>query len=207
MNRPKLVLSVPYNENVYSAFERPFDFIEIRLDYKKEKELNINDLEKFDAIKNKVIVTIRDKNEGGIFEISDQTKLKFLNKSYDLGYKYDVEVDFARKYNILTEDMIVSTHYLNSLPSFNEIMEKIKNFKKAFTIKIAVKSEPGYKLLLMKILELIKDSTVIPLGTPWQERLAFSLLGSKLFYSYLLVRTGEGQPQFDQAYSILNKIF
>jgi len=204
LNKPLIVLSIPYN-NVSQYIDFGADYIEVRLDYKKN--LSINDIDEFLKYKEKIILTIRDLNEGGVFPVKDDVKLNIYKKIYDYGIKYDVELRFLEKYKVPYDDEIVSSHYLNFLPSINELIEKYKKFDNLFTAKVAIKNINGYKSILTKFLEIINNPTVIPIGAPWYERISFSLLGSKLLYVYDKVQTGGGQPNFYIASKILYEIF
>ncbi len=203
MNRPLIVLSLPYG-NVNDFIDK-VDFIEIRLDYKKN--LKLEDIDDFLKYKDKMIITIRDISEGGIFPINDETKIKIYKKLNDYGIIYDVEESFLKKYDLPYENNIVSAHYFHSLPSFNEILEKFKKYNNLFSAKLAVKNFPGYKSLLIKFLEIIENPTAIPLGANWYERIGFSLLGSKLLYVYDKIQTGMGQPKLEDTINIFKYMF
>jgi 3-dehydroquinate dehydratase len=204
LNKPLIVLSIPYGD-VSEYINSEADYIEVRLDYKKN--LTIYDIDEFLKYKEKVILTIRDSSEGGIFPIRDDAKLNIYKKIFDYGIKYDVEMRFLEKYKIPYEGEIVSSHYLNSLPGINELIEKYKKLDNLFTAKVAIKNINGYKSILAKFLEIINNPTVIPIGAPWYERISYSLLGSKLLYVYDKVQTGEGQPKLSIAAKILKEIF
>ncbi|AFZ69902.1 3-dehydroquinate dehydratase [Caldisphaera lagunensis DSM 15908] len=203
MNRPLIVLSLPYGN--IDEYVNKTDLIEIRLDYKKN--LSVDDIDNFLKFKDKIIITIRDINEGGIFPIKEETKIRIYKKLYDYGIIYDLEQRFLEKYDLPYENKIVSVHYLNNLPSFNEILEKFKKYNDLFTAKLAVRNIKGYKSILIKFLEVIENATAIPLGANWYERVAFSLLGSKLLYVYDKIQTGEGQPKLEDAMNIMKNIF
>lgn len=206
MNKPLIVISLPIEEvDKFDFSNKKFDLIEVRLDYKKN--IDIQDLEKLLFLKEKLILTIRDINEGGIFPVKDEIKVKIYKKAFDYGIKYDIEERFLQKHSLPYENMIVSSHYPDSLPSVSELIEKFKKYNNLFSAKVAVKNLNGYKSTLAKFLELFKDATVIPLGAIWYERISFSLLGSKLLYVYDKVPTGNGQPNYDDAIRVLDSIF
>ena len=181
--------------NFYDA-----DLIEIRLDY-LGKLIPIEKLEKF---KEKIIVTIRDPCEGGINPIEPKEKTEYLTKLNEKGFLYDVEARFAKMHNVPTRNKIVSVHYFDKVPSFEEVYEMIKDFiETSWLVKVAVIGKPGYKSLLSKILELEKVS-VMPMGVNPLERIAFSILGSKLIYGHTGEETAKGQMHYKTVKQILS---
>lgn len=181
--------------NFYDA-----DLIELRLDY-LGKLIPIEKLEKY---KEKIIVTIRDPDEGGVNFIDPKEKAEYLAKLNEKGFLYDVEAKFAKMYDVPTRNKIVSIHYFDRVPSFEEVYEIIKDFlESSWLIKVAVIGKPGYKSLLSKILELEKVA-VMPMGVDPLERIAFSILGSKLIYGHTGEETAKGQMHYKNIKQILS---
>jgi len=181
--------------NFYDA-----DLIELRLDYLGR----LVPIEKLERFKNKIIVTIRDPSEGGVKAIDPKEKAEYLVELDKKGFLYDVEAKFAKMYNIPTRGKIVSIHYFDRVPSFEEVYETIKDFlEPSWIIKVAVIGKPGYKSLLSKILELEKVA-VMPMGVDPLERIAFSILGSKLIYGHTGEETAKGQMHYKSVKQILS---
>jgi len=176
------------------------DLIEIRLDY-LGKLIPIERLEKF---KEKIIITIRDPSEGGVNLINPKDKAEYLGKLDERGFLYDVEARFAKMYKVSTKNKIVSVHYFDRVPSFEEVYEIIRDFiETSWLVKVAVIGKPGYRSLLSKILELGKV-TVMPMGVDPLERIAFSILGSQLIYGHTGEETAKGQMHYKIARQVLS---
>jgi 3-dehydroquinate dehydratase-1 len=183
------------------------DFIELRLDYMYAP--SSLDPSMLVGNKSKIIVTIRETSEGGMKRVNHGWKVMFLNKLHKLGIIYDVEASFLQRYNVPYEDKIVSVHYMDKLPSKEEVLKLISKYaEKAFSVKIAVKAYKGYKEFLSSLLEIGYDNiSVMPMTEDPIERLAFALIGSKLIYCYVLEPTAPGQLHYKSLIKILNSIF
>lgn len=181
------------------------DFVELRLDYMNSlQQISIRDLLKF---KRKVIVTIRDVNEGGINFVDEEEKMNFLIKLYKHGILYDVEASFLKKYRVPYRGKIVSVHYFNSLPSFFEVSKLAKKFAKdAFAFKVAVNGVGNYKQLLASLLTMSNNIAVMPMNTNPLERIAFVILGSKLIYGCVRTPTAPGQMNYMQIKRIIRAL-
>jgi len=176
------------------------DLIEIRIDY-LGKLIPIEKLEKF---KEKIIITIRDQSEGGVNPIDPKDKAEYLAELDERGFLYDVEARFAKMYKVPTKNKIVSVHYFNRVPSFEEVYEIIRDFiETSWLVKVAVIGKPGYKSLLSKILELEKVA-VMPIGVDPLARIAFSILGSKIIYGHTGEETAKGQMYYKNVKQILS---
>ena len=176
------------------------DLIEIRLDYLGR----LIPIEKLERFKEKIIVTIRDLSEGGVNPIDPKEKAEYLVELNEKGFLYDVEAKFAKTYKVPTTNKIVSVHYFDRVPLFEEIYEIIRDFiETSWLIKVAVIGKPGYKSLLSKILELEKVA-VMPMGVDPLERIAFSILGSKLIYGHTGEETAKGQMYYKNVRQILS---
>ncbi|QIW25062.1 type I 3-dehydroquinate dehydratase [Sulfolobus sp. S-194] len=176
------------------------DFVELRLDY----STFLPELQVIERYKDKVIVTIRDVDEGGINKIDPELKAKYLIELNKRNILYDVEAKFAKKYSIPTNNKIVSIHYLDRVPSYSEVYESLRDFiKESFLLKVAVIGKDGYKELLSKLLELEKIA-VMPIGVNPLERIAFSILGSKLVYGHAGEETAKGQLHYKVVKQILD---
>lgn len=180
--------------NFYDA-----DYVELRLDYSK----SLPSIDKIEKYKDKIIVTIRDTKEGGINHISHEEKISYLNQLHKKGILYDVEAIFAKEYNVPVEGKIVSVHYFDEVPTYDEVYTLIKDFiHKAWIIKVAVIGKKGYRELLVKLLDLT-NVAVMPMAVDPMERIAFSLLGSKLIYGHVGEETAKGQMHYKTIKKIL----
>ncbi|MFP3260370.1 MAG: type I 3-dehydroquinate dehydratase [Sulfolobus sp.] len=181
------------------------DYVELRLDYMNR----LPDIQSFvELIKNykdKIIVTIRERDEGGVNSIDPKVKSEFLKKLSELNYLYDVEAKFALKYNIPYEGKIVSVHYFDRVPPYEEVKEILSKFTNCIR-KVAVIAKPGYKQLLARLLEDFHDISVMPMGSNPLERIAFSLLGSNLVYGHVGEETAKGQMHYKDLKKILNYV-
>jgi 3-dehydroquinate dehydratase-1 len=206
---PKIVAVLPIrNLNDLDKIENYLDadFIELRLDYLNSiKELNLNYIMKY---KDKLILTIRDVTEGGKNRIDDIEKMNFINKAIERGFLCDIEAKFIERYKVTYRDMIVSAHYLEELPTMEQIVSLIDNYAKfAKYIKIAVINKKGYRELLSKALELSDNIVVMPLNSNPLERIAFSILGSKLIYGFIEEPVAKGQLHYKKIREILEILF
>ncbi|MEM1896857.1 MAG: type I 3-dehydroquinate dehydratase [Ignisphaera sp.] len=196
-------IPVRYADDVLKVYSccTDVDFIELRVDY-SDDPLSIN----YSLIKNsKIIVTLRDVQEGGVKKHSDEIKLSLLNKLVELGIMYDVEMRFVKEYGVDYRNKIVSIHILNPYSiDLKSVKKDVESFiDKAFVVKVATKPFPGYRTFLMELLELGDNVAVMPIGSSPIERIAFALLGSKLLYCYIYTPTASGQPKCDEIKQIL----
>ncbi|QXJ36535.1 type I 3-dehydroquinate dehydratase [Saccharolobus shibatae] len=209
--RPLIVASLPIKKIEDLKFIGNFldaDLIELRLDYLKDLEVSVisDYFELLDKYKNKLIITLRDKAEGGINELADELKIRLLKELYDKQFLYDVEVSFLQKHNVPYDNAIVSIHYFNYLPTSEKVKEIISKFyEKAFSVKIAVPGLKGYKEVILPLLEY-ENVTVIPMSNNPLERIAVGLLGSKLVYSYAIEPLAQGQLYYKKVIQIFDYI-
>ncbi|QGA67728.1 type I 3-dehydroquinate dehydratase [Sulfolobus sp. E11-6] len=209
--RPLIVASLPIKKIEDLKLIPNFldaDLIELRLDYLKDREVSvISDYYEFlDKYKNKLIITLRDKTEGGINQLEDELKIKLLKELYDKKFLYDVEVSFLEKHSVPYDNAIVSIHYFNYLPALGKVKEIVSKFsEKAFSVKIAVPGLKGYKEVILPLLEY-ENITVIPMSNNPLDRIAVGLLGSKLIYSYAIEPLAQGQLYYKKVIQIFNYI-
>lgn len=207
LKRPLIVASIPFRsiKQLEKIKHIDVDLIELRLDY-MEDPFSLNPIS-FYEYKDKIILTLRDPKEGGKYSFDEIKKANLLMRFHELGIKYDVEVNFQEKYNIPYDDKIVSSHFLERLPSKKEIEDIISKYsRKAFAVKIALKAIKNYKELLAFALSF-NNVAVMAIGGDPLERIAFSLLGSKLIYCYVEEATAEGQLYYKKIQAIFNEIF
>ncbi|WP_246263881.1 type I 3-dehydroquinate dehydratase [Metallosphaera tengchongensis] len=202
--RPLIVASLPIlrREDLKKVQDVDADFVELRLDYLRERV----EPTELAYLKGKVIVTLRDRNEGGVGNIDHDEKEAFLKKLFDLGVMYDVEESFLRKRKVPYEGQVVSAHYFSRLPDKEEVDQIFSRFKQAYTVKVAVSNLPGYRETLAYISEK-PNATFMPMNVKPMERLAFALLGSKLLYTYVEAPTAQGQMNYKEAKRLLDFLF
>lgn len=168
------------------------DFIELRLDYMDKLEVNLDSLNEY---RSKLIFTIRDKSEGGYREISDTEKSVFLQELYSKGFLYDVEASFLQRKLVPYKGKIVSAHYFDRVPSFEELEDIIRKYRDAYILKFALVGKENYREILIKLLKY-GNIAVMPMNVDPLERIAFSILGSKLIYGYVDIPTASGQMNY-----------
>ena len=208
--RPLIVASLPiYKEDdLHKARKiREADMIELRLDY-SPKLVSLSTIKEcLGDLKDKLILTVRDVSEGGVNKINDEEKAKFLKEANKEGFIYDVEASFLERFPVPFEDKIVSAHYFNELPSYEEVENIVKKYlPSARFVKIAVMGKGEYKTLLSSLLKFDKI-VVLPMGVDPLERIAFGILGSKLIYTFVEAQTAPGQMHYSKAFEILSCLY
>ncbi len=183
------------------------DLVEARLDY-MENPLSIEP-EAFARYRGRVVVTIRDRSEGGLRNIDEHLKAEYLYRLYGLGILYDVEISFVEKHKIPYSGKILSIHYISRLPTRDEVVLRINNYaREAMVIKIAVNSLKGYKELLASLLEAgYENIAVMPMGPDPLERIALAIMGSRLIYGYVETPTAPGQMHYKEIIETLRCIY
>lgn len=183
------------------------DLVELRLDY-------LDDLEKFpleDFLprRNRLILTVRDPEEGGVSEVEPARKVKSLTAAIEKGFMVDVEGTFVEKEKIDCRGMIVSRHFFRNEPDSREIEEFVERYSStASIVKIALKSSPSSRIKLLELLRKYQNLAVMELDGESSTRLLFSLLGSKLLYCHLGEKTSPGQigcPEAMQTLELFRK--
>jgi 3-dehydroquinate dehydratase-1 len=203
--RTYIVASLPiYNKKDLEKIKYiDADFVELRLDYIDKLDIDLDFLNHY---KSKLIFTIRDKNEGGYKDISDNEKSSFLKELHSRGFLYDVEASFLQRESIPYKGKIVSAHYFNSIPSFEELEDIIKKYHEAYIIKFAMVGKENYREILIKLLKH-DNIAVMPMNVDPLERIAFSILGSKLIYGYVDTPTAPGQMHYKDIKRIFQTLF
>ncbi|AHC50699.1 3-dehydroquinate dehydratase [Sulfolobus acidocaldarius SUSAZ] len=205
---PKLVVALPVKElkdlDRIELLIKDVDLVELRLDYLSKFDVDI--LDSVSKYKEKLIITLRDKNEGGVNYIDPVFKAYFVRHMEREKFMYDIEARFALRYQVNVKDKIVSIHYFDNVPEFTEVKEIFDKFDEAYLRKIAVIAKRGYKELLMRVLDNYDNAVVMPMGVNGVERIAFSLLGSKLIYAHAGEETAKGQLHYKDVRRILNQL-
>ncbi len=206
LNRPFIVASKPIlniQDLRIALAINDADFIELRIDY-MDNPLEID----YSLLKDKkVIVTLREFNEGGAKLHDPNIKIELLKRLRDLGILYDVEVSFIERFNVEYNNAIVSMHFIGLKPNIDYVIEKVLRYRdRAFIVKIVVEPFPGYRNFLIQLLELGENIAAFPMSIDPLERIAYALLGSKLIYGYIDTPTAKGQLHYRQLKELINLI-
>lgn len=189
------------------------DLVELRVDY--IEELKLNDIQ---AIKTKIIkpsiFTCRKKDEGGMFNQSEEKRIEILNKAFDLAFDYiDVEYLTLQKQSFDKHEhtkLIVSNHNFDETPPYWQLTKLIFDMShcKADIIKIAttVKKDYDVQVLFRALLSKKPNDNQIILGMGEKgkiTRVLGPLLGSYLTYaSTAQTQSAPGQINIDELQSI-----
>ncbi|MCS7110670.1 MAG: type I 3-dehydroquinate dehydratase [Ignisphaera sp.] len=177
------------------------DFIELRVDY-MDRPLEVD----YSILKGRrVIVTLREFDEGGAKPHDPNTKIELLEGLRSMGIMYDVEVSFIEKFGVDYTNAIVSMHFINSKPNTDYVVEKVLKYgDRAFIVKVVTVPFPGYKSFLVRLLEMGDNISAFPMSVDPLERVAFALLGSRLLYGYVDTPTAKGQLHYKQLKELID---
>ncbi len=178
------------------------DLVELRLDYLESVDsFRFCDIEDFKA---RLILTIRDPDEGGVNQFGDGQKLDFITEAVKKGFLVDVEGFFAEKHGLDCTGQIVSRHYLESTPDYSDMVEFVEQYEGIAGIsKLAVKEGRDSRVDLIRLLGKHKNLAVMEVDGESSSRLLFSALGSKLLYCHAGEKTSPGQLECEEAVEIL----
>jgi 3-dehydroquinate dehydratase type I len=132
MQKLKICVSVAREEldamyiDAHKAFREGADLVELRLDYLKSLDLEAVK-EKFKVSDDKIILTLRNKEEGGKFQASESERIELLKElqSWKVAYK-DVELSTLSDSRLKVDaKTIVSWHDFNSTPSEKVLKVKL----------------------------------------------------------------------------------
>lgn len=211
VSRPLIIAALPVREprdiSKILSVRNIVDLVELRIDY-------MEDPFKLDyyALKDeRVLITLRDVEEGGFRKHPDETKIRLLKMLDDYGMLYDVEMRFLEKYGgvISYENKIVSYHNFSNEGIQNQsiLRENVRAYSdKALIVKVATTPFPGYRSFLMSLLELGDNIAVMPMSPNAQERLAFTFLGSKILFCCIDTPTALGQIKCDHVRVIIDTV-
>lgn len=113
-----------------SALEEGADLVEFRLDYLRKPM----DPERLREFSDKCIITIRQKDQGGVFEGTETDRLELLKKFSKINPLYlDIELNAARKNPEIVKELvkncknvIISWHNFESTPPLEDLVEMYK---------------------------------------------------------------------------------
>ncbi|ABW01514.1 type I 3-dehydroquinate dehydratase [Caldivirga maquilingensis] len=210
-NRPMLVCAVPVKSIEELNPPSGCEAVELRLDYMgNEIEARLSELSSL--IKKllsrvKVIVTVRDHEEGGVNQVDSSLKLKIINLAHENGALVDIEVEFARRYARYIAswgDVILSRHIFNKRPDIRGIITsdyELANSMNAFTYKVATINGDD----LPALVELLVKEREVPVAiVPMQpiQRAAAIMLGTALMYCSTGDGTAPGQLSIQECVRI-----
>ncbi len=161
----------------------------------------------FDAIisyRQRMILTVRDMAEGGVKVHDADQKRKFLEEAMKRGFLVDVEAEYAEKYGFDCTGRIVSRHYFDHDPSFDELVKFVETYSgKARITKIALRSNDHSRITLARLLGEFSNLSVMETDGEGSSRILYSILGSKLLYCHTGEKTSPGQISCSEAEQIL----
>lgn len=175
----------------------------MRLDYLDSMDsFRFEDIVEF---KGKLILTIRDPNEGGENQFRDGQKFNFMMEAVKKGFLVDVEGEFADKHKLDCNGQIVSRHYMESAPGYEDMAQFLDRYEGIARItKLAVKEGKNSRINLIRLLGNYRNIAVMEMDGEGSSRLLFSALGSKLLYCHAGEKTSPGQLGCEEALEILD---
>jgi len=172
-------------------------------------ELRVDAMESFDGIeklksfRNKLIITVRSKEEGGFREISDEKRLKLfeefmkVNPAFvDVEFKSEITknvIELAREKKVR---VIISYHDFEKTPSFEELKALLEEMKKlkADVIKIVTFAKHHLdNVRIVRLYEYEKNLIAFCMGKKGKSSRAFSLALSPFTYASLGEAVAPGQ--------------
>ncbi|NJE09170.1 type I 3-dehydroquinate dehydratase [Thermococcus sp. M39] len=175
------------------------DLYELRVDAMESFE----GIEKLKSFRNKLIITVRSKEEGGFREISDEERLKLFEEFMrvkpafvDVEFKSKIAEDVIRLARGRGVRIIVSYHDFEKTPSFEELKALLEEMKKlkADVIKIATFAKHYLdNVRIVRLYEYEKNLIAFCMGEKGKISRAFSLILSPFTYSSLGEAVAPGQ--------------
>jgi len=208
---PRIAVSIADTENAKTIKSKSIDLLELRVD----RFQKINPAYVSEVIKSRkkigppLILTIRNKKEGGDKSIPDRIRLQLFNIAIPLVNAVDIELNSAILNQVIKiahkfkKVIIISYHNFKTTPNIKAletITSKAKR-KGADIVKIATKAND--KKDIIRLLEFTlrhkeKNLISISLGNIGAiSRLYFPAMGSLLTYAYLDKPFGLGQLPLD----------
>jgi len=215
---PKIaaVITGPFKKEAFKK-ARQADLIEIRLDTFKKRDpekLKEDFRKKLKPLKVPLLLTIRNKKEGGKFKVTDRERLGLFNLLIPFVDFVDIElssgkiiaavIKTARRHK---KTVLVSYHNFRNTPDMARLLEIIKNARKsgADIVKIATLAKnKGQIKRLLKVLVSNENMIVIAMGKYGKlSRVVFPYLGSLITYGAVAKTTAPGQIRLGE----LKRIF
>jgi len=175
------------------------DLYELRVDAMESFE----GIEKLKSFGNKLIITVRSKEEGGFREISDEERLKLFEEFMKVKPAF-VDVEFKSKIakNVIElarekgVRVIISYHNFEKTPSFEELKALLEEMKKlkADVIKMVTFAKHYLdNVRIVRLYEYEKDLIAFCMGEKGKISRAFSLILSPFTYASLGEAAAPGQ--------------
>ena len=208
--RPTLVGSLPVRSPedlglVEEALKSGCDLVELRLDYMEKPVMP--DIVALIRLRDRIVITVRDVAEGGASDIDLRARIGLLEQAASVGYKVDIEYDTFRMMS-LEKAFIISRHYLLAPPEFEEMNAIIAESSPRCTIvKIACKAGKHVVPDLVRLLDSHSNVAVMEIGGDPHDRIAFSILGSRLLYCHIGEPTAKGQMSCSRARKMMDELW
>lgn len=181
------------------------DLVELRLDYLPS--LTGFDFDLIELHRQRLILTVREPREGGVGDHRNEEKKIFLAGALERGYAVDVEADFAEQHGINIANQIVSRHYLDTDPSYDEISALVSKFNGISGItKVALRANSDSRKKLIRLLGEHDHIAVMETNGESASRILYSILGSTLLYCHAGEKTSPGQISCEEAGEIMDAL-
>lgn len=155
----------------------------------------------------RLVITVRDPEEGGIHSYDPEEKLEFLRNAVNMGFLVDVESRFAEEKHFDCSNQIVSRHYLQFDPSYEEVSGFVEKYSDESRItKIALRAGQDSRKILVRLLGKYKNIAVMETDGEGSSRILYSILGSRLLYCHAGEKTSPGQIGCEEAEGIFSLI-
>ena len=173
------------------AFKEGADLVELRLDYLRSLDLKALK-KKFRGSEDKIILTLRKKEEGGRFQGSESQRIGLLNQlqSWKAAYK-DVELSTLRDSKLKVDARtIVSWHDFSSTPSERVLKEKLSAALEHATLAkiVATAEKPSDNLTVLSLYNKRMEGKLVAfcMGEEGKiSRILAPILGSPFMYGCL----------------------
>lgn len=204
---PCIALTVSDRENIKAIGRLGVDLLEIRLDCFRRLDENyvIAKIQYYKELDRPLILTIRDKNEGGKRFISDKLKFSLYALAIKLVDAVDIELNSKMLSGVLRlarknkKTTIISFHDFKSVPPERMLEELLKKAKshRGDIFKIACMARTPEDMLRLALFTLRKKREgiiSILLGIRGSKsRVVFPALGSLISYTHLSRSFAPGQ--------------
>lgn len=183
------------------------DLVELRLDYLDD--LGQVDMGSLAEQRDRLILTVRSVEEGGINQHPRETKAAFLRRASGMGFTVDIEGSFVNDMKLDLPGAIVSRHYTDRDPSMEELCSFVDDFtSRAGLVKIVLRASHDSRMKLLRLLDRYRNRplAVMELDGEPMTRILFSLMGSCLVYCHEGEKTSPGQLPCSEAREIMAEI-
>ncbi len=155
--------------------------------------------------RDRLILTIRDPQEGGVRAIEPHIKSGLIQSAIEGGFLVDIEISYLRNISVDYGNQILSRHYLGEPPLYRELEALAVEYeKKCRFLKIALRKSGNSSKYLISLLNRHRNLVAMETDGEPASRIVYSILGSRLIYCHILEKTSPGQISCDKAMRILN---